>query len=107
MVNDAEIWFVILVVGGGTFLLRFSFLGAIGDRPMPVWVLRVLRYTAVAVLPALAAPLVIWPVATGGQTDPARLAAGVTTLLIGVTTRNILAAIIGGAAVLSLGLYLS
>ena len=82
-------------------------LGEIGDRPLPPLLLRMLRYTPVAVLPALAAPLVLWPAATEGQTDPARLAAAIATVVVGVITRSALAAILAGAAMLSLGLYLS
>ena len=63
------IWGVILALGAGTFLIRFSFLGLIGRKPMPEWVLRHLRYTAVAVLPGLVAPLVLWPAATGGEPE--------------------------------------
>ena len=105
--SNAEIWFTILTLGAGTFLLRYSFLGAIGSRPMPQWFLRMLRYTAVAVLPALAAPLVVWPAATHGQTDPVRLAAATATLIAGLATRNTLAAIVAGAATLMIGFYLS
>ena len=105
--SNAEIWFTILTLGAGTFLLRYSFLGAIGSRPMPEWFLRMLRYTAVAVLPALAAPLVVWPAATHGQTDPVRLAAAAATLIAGFATRNTLAAILAGAATLMIGFYLS
>lgn len=105
--TNTEIWFTILTLGAGTFLLRYSFLGAIGSRPMPEWFLRMLRYTAVAVLPALAAPLVVWPAATHGQTDPVRLAAAAATLIAGFATRNTLAAILAGAATLMIGFYLS
>lgn len=105
--SNAEIWFTILTLGAGTFLLRYSFLGAIGSRPMPQWFLRMLRYTAVAVLPALAAPLVVWPAATHGHTDPVRLAAAAATLIAGFATRNTLAAIVAGAATLMIGFYLS
>ncbi|MEO1705583.1 MAG: AzlD domain-containing protein, partial [Pseudomonadota bacterium] len=70
-----EIWVIIIGLGVGSFALRFSFLGLIGERAMPPWVLRHLRYTAVAVLPGLVAPAVIWPAATGGMLDPARLSA--------------------------------
>lgn len=105
--SNAEIWFTILALGAGTLLLRYSFLGAIGSRPMPEWFLRMLRYTAVAVLPALAAPLVVWPAATHGQTDPVRLAAAAATVIAGATTRNTLAAILAGAATLMIGFYLS
>ena len=105
--STLEIWLVIVLVGAGTFFMRYSFLGAIGNRPMPEWLLRLLRYTPVAVLPALATPMVLWPAATGGQPDPARLAAAAATVVVGVISRSALAAILAGAATLSLGLYLS
>lgn len=101
-----EIWAVIVGLAVGTFLTRFSFLGLIGDRKLPPWVLRHLRYTPVAVLPALIAPLVLWPAATDGQTDPARLLAALTTLAVGLWTRNVILSILSGAAVLYGGLYL-
>ena len=65
--STAEIWTIIGIMGIGTFLIRFSFLGLIGDRPMPAFVLRLLRYTPVAVLPGMVAPLVLWPGATMGS----------------------------------------
>ncbi|EBA12054.1 AzlD domain-containing protein [Roseobacter sp. CCS2] len=95
-----EIWMIIVIMGMGTFLIRFSFLGLIGDRQMPTFVLRLLRYTPVAVLPGMVAPLVIWPMATDGQFDPIRLLAALATVLIGVWTRNVLWAILGGALTL-------
>lgn len=95
--TTAEIWIVIAGLGIGTFLIRFSFLGMVGDRPLPAWLLRLLRYTPVAVLPGLVAPLVLWPQATGGEPDPARLTAAAATLAFGFLTRNTLVAIIGGA----------
>ncbi len=100
------IWLIILALGIGTFFLRYSFLGLVGNRPLPEWALRYLRYTAVAVLPGLVAPLVLWPAATGGSPDPARLIAAGATLAVGVITRNTLAAIVGGLAALYLGLWL-
>ncbi len=93
-------WTVILGLGIGTFLIRFSFLGVIGRRAMPEWVLRHLRYTAVAVLPGLVAPLAIWPQATGGEPDAARLLAAAATVAAGLWTRSVLGAMAAGAAVL-------
>ncbi len=98
--SGVEVWTVIIVLGLGTFLIRLSFLGLIGRRRMPDWVLRHLRYTAVGVLPGLVAPLVLWPAATGGQPEPARLAAGIATLAVGLWTKSVLAAMAAGAAVL-------
>lgn len=105
MSESTTIWVIIVAMGLGSFGLRFLFLGVIGDRELPEWVLRHLRYTAVAVLPGLVAPLVLWPAATEGQPDPARLAAAAVTLGVGFVTKNVLAAIFGGAATLFLGLY--
>lgn len=98
------VWGVIAALGFGTFLIRFSFLGLLGRRPLPGWVLRHLRYTAAAVLPGLVAPLVLWPPATGGVMDPARLLAGIATVAAGLWMRSVLWAMGAGALVLYLGL---
>ena len=107
MIDRGQFWLVVLVLGLATYALRFSFLGFLGNRALPGWLQRSLRYTAVAVLPALAAPLVVWPAATHGHTDPVRLAAAAATLIAGFATRNTLAAIVAGAATLMIGFYLS
>lgn len=98
--DQSTLWTVILGLAVGSFALRFAFIGLVGSRSMPVWLLRYLRYTAVAVLPALVAPLVIWPTATGGEPDAPRMAAAAVTLLVGLMTKNVLAAIFAGAATL-------
>lgn len=104
--DPLTVWTIILAMGLGSFGLRFVFLGLVGDRPLPDWVLRHLRYTAVAILPALIAPLVLWPDATGGEFDPPRLAAAAATVVIGFLTKNVFAAIGAGAGTLYLLLYL-
>ena len=55
-VDKTQLWTVMPVLAVGTYFLRFSFLGLLGSRPMPGWLIRGLRYTAVAVLPGLVAP---------------------------------------------------
>ena len=104
--SELTIWLVIVILGIGTFLIRWSFLGALGNRDMPAWVLRMLRYTPVAVLPALVAPLVVFPAATGGQPDPARMAAAAVTVAVGLWTRNMIVAIAAGAITLYGLLYM-
>lgn len=106
MIDKTQLWIIIAGLGLGSFALRFVFLGLIGDRALPPAVMRHLRYTAVSVLPALVMPLVVWPTATNGETDPVRLAAAAVTLAIATLLRNVLAAMIAGAAVLVLGAWL-
>ncbi|KIN77742.1 MULTISPECIES: AzlD domain-containing protein [Sulfitobacter] len=106
MIDKTTLWIVIIALGIGSFFLRFVFTGLVGSRAMPDWLLRHLRYTAVAILPALVAPQVIWPQATGGETEPARLAAACVTLLVGLLSKNVIAAILSGAFTLYGLLYL-
>lgn len=98
--TDLEIWGIIIVLGFGTFLIRFSFLGLLGGRDLPPWLLRHLRYTAVGVMPALIAPLILWPQATGSSPDPARMGAAAVALAVGVTTKNVILSIFSGMATL-------
>lgn len=100
--SNLEIWTIIIILGIGTFLIRFSFLGAFGRISLPPLALRLLRYTPVAILPGLVAPLVLWPEAAGGETDPARLMAALVALVFGIVFKNMFAAIAAGAATLIL-----
>ncbi|ROU02554.1 AzlD domain-containing protein [Histidinibacterium lentulum] len=104
--SDAQIWALIGCMAVGTFLIRFSFLGLVGDRPLPGWLLRLLRYTPVAVIPAIVAPLVAFPAATGGETDPVRLAAAVAALAVGAWRRDVILAVGAGALMLYGGLWI-
>lgn len=100
MTSDTELWIVIVALGIGSFGLRFAFLGLVGDRALPDWLLRHLRYTAVAILPALVAPLVVWPSATDGEPEPIRLTAAIATFAVGYLTKNVFLAMGTGAAIL-------
>lgn len=104
--SKLALWSVIIGLGAGSFALRFVFLGLVGDRSLPDWLLRHLRYTAVSVLPALIAPLVLWPPATGGEPDAPRLAAALVAIAVGYVTRSVLGSILSGAVVLYAGLAL-
>ena len=105
MSETARIWVVMVAVGIGTYFIRYSFLGLVGDRPLPEWLLRALRYVPVAVMPALVAPLVVWPAATEGNPDPARMLAALAALAVGAAMRSVMGAVFGGMAVLYLALW--
>ena len=104
--DSVTLWIVIIGMAVGSFALRFIFIGLVGSRAMPDWVLRHLRYTAVAMIPALVAPLVVWPTATGGEPDLPRLISAGVTLIVGLLTKNVIAAILSGAATLYALIYL-
>lgn len=106
MIDKGTLWLVIIGLGVGSYTMRFLFLGLIGGRALPEWVLRHLRYTAVAVLPGLVAPLVVWPEATGGNPDAPRMIAAIVTIVASLVTRNVVLSIILGALSLYGGLYL-
>lgn len=107
MVDIGDAWIVLIVLGIGSYTLRFSFLGLIGNRPLPSWLLRHLRYTAVAILPGLVAPLVLFPAATGGAFDLPRVLAALATVAVGLWRRDVLMGILAGAVTLYAGLWLT
>lgn len=84
MISDAAFWTLTAALGVGTFLIRFSFLGLLGGRQLPDWALLHLKYVGAAVFPALITPLLLWPDATGGQTDPIRLLAAAAAFAAGI-----------------------
>ena len=83
--DQASLWIVIIGLAVGSFALRFAFIGFMGGRPMPAWLMRHLRYTAVAIIPALVAPLVVWPSTTGGRDQPATSGCGGADLCCGLS----------------------
>ncbi|MGH1452440.1 MAG: AzlD domain-containing protein [Paracoccaceae bacterium] len=99
MISDSAFWALTLALGIGTFLIRFSFLGLLGGRQLPDWALLHLKYVGVAVFPALVAPLVLWPEATGGTPDAPRIIAAIAAFVAGMRV-NVVAAIITGMSVL-------
>lgn len=104
--DTQTLWIVIVGMAVGCYGLRFVFIGLVGSRVMPGWLMRHLRYTAVAMLPALVTPLVVWPAATGGAFDTPRFAAAAVTITAGYLTRNVVAGIALGAITLYGLLYL-
>jgi len=101
MISDkTTLWIVIIVLATGTYLIRFSFLGLIGGRTLPEWVLRHLRYVAVSVMPGLIAPLVVWPAANGGSPEPARLGAAFFAFAVGIWFKSVIGAVLGGMVAL-------
>jgi len=92
---------IILAIGIGTYLLRLSFVAAVGHRTMPDWAMVPLRFVAPAVLAALVAPAVLL---RDGSFDLApasnpRAVAAMIAVLIAWKTKNIAVVIIAGMSV--------
>lgn len=99
--SATQIWIVIAALGAGSYLIRFSFFGLLGPNALPPWVMAHLRYSAVAIIPGLVAPLVM----TGGTTGEnlLRLAAAAVALATGWWRKSTLVGILSGAAVMAVG----
>lgn len=102
MISDAAFWALTIALGLGTFAIRFSFLGLVGARRLPDWLLLHLKYVGAAVFPALVLPMILWPDATGGTFEPLRLVAALAALAAGIRF-SVLGAIIAGLGVFYLG----
>ncbi len=93
---------IVLVIGIGTFLIRLSFIGILGDRPVPPWAERPLQYVAPAVLAAIAAPAVMLTDGTvdlSPVTNP-RFLAAVLAALVTWRLKNVVWAIVVGMVAL-------
>lgn len=106
MIPDETFWLLTVLLGIGTFLIRFSFLGILGGRQLPGWLLLHLKYVGAAVFPALVTPLTLWPEATGGTLDPARIIAALAALVAGLKI-SLVAAILAGMGTLYLIQFLT
>lgn len=100
MSDNATIWVIIVALGLGTYAVRFSFLGLIGDRALPKIVERHLRYIGISMFPAIVAPLVAWPAATGGEFDMLRFLAALAAAIVGFWRKSVIAAVLAGFATL-------
>lgn len=98
-------WIVTLGLAMGTYILRACFLVFIDNEKLPQWLLRHLNYTAVAILPALIAPMVIFVKDGDLQNSRIRAIAACFALFIGIWRRSVLLSIIVGMGCLYLLVY--
>ena len=106
--TEFEIWLIITLMAMGTFAIRFSFLGLIGSKRIARLIERMLRFTPVAVLPGMVAPLVLWPTdATDGVTLIHLTASGAAVATAYITRKVVWGMLVGiclffGPAILTL-----
>ena len=102
MVDMNTYWPVALGIGGGTLLIRYSFILIMDKVTLPDLVHRMLRFIPASVLPALIVPAVFL-LRTGDTVAWAgweRTVSWLAAVIIAWKTRNIFATIAAGMAVL-------
>ena len=84
-------WVAVGIIGLGTYLTRLSFIGAFGEREMPGWMERPLRFVAPAVMGAIVLPAVVLPAGVIEFLPAAnpRFAAGVIAAAVAYKWRNV------------------
>jgi branched-subunit amino acid transport protein len=100
--STVTLWLVILVIGIGTFALRFSLI-ALSDRAdrLPESVQRALRFIPPAAFAAIAAPAFLVPAGSIDVTfGNLRLIAGLVASAVAWKTRSVLWTILSGMVVL-------
>lgn len=102
MIDRPSFWLVTLALGAATYAIRLSFLAWSQNRPFSERVKRLLEFVPVTVLPALIAPVIVFPSAADGGADPARIFAAAVALGVGIVTKSVIAVIVAGIASLML-----
>lgn len=99
--SSLQIWFIMAIASVGNLILRYSFIGLLkrSADEIPDLARRALRLIPAAVLAALVAPALTHP---GAVVDPwnERMLAGLVAALVAWRTKNVLATISVGMAVL-------
>ena len=95
--DSLTIWIVILAIGTGTFLLRFTMVALVGKVSLPEKLFDALQYLPPAIFAALVIPAIYRhdPLQFAPE-HPARLLAGLLAIVIAWKTRNMIATIVIG-----------
>jgi branched-subunit amino acid transport protein len=92
-----SLWLTILAMGVVTYLIRLSFIGALGRVSLPPLLTRALRYVPPAVLTAILVPELVLP---SGRLDlslgNARLLAGALAALVAWRSRSVIVTVLTG-----------
>lgn len=97
--SPAYVLSVIAGVAVATFLIRWSLIGAVGDRRLPRWLTGSLQYVPATVIPAVVAPRIFTNDQGAVVLDPAQVLPAAVALLAGVLTRSLVLGLVAGAVV--------
>jgi branched-subunit amino acid transport protein len=95
--SDYPVFWIVVLGGLGTYLIRVSFLFILGNRVVSPMISNVLRYIPPAAFAALVFPAILRPegVLEIGI-DNLRLLAALIALAIGLATRNVVWVLVSG-----------
>ena len=94
------VWLMMLGIGAGTFLIRFSFIWLLGQGQIRPGFQRVLRFVPAAVLSALIMPSFVFSQHAAYSPDVARILAGSVAAVIASRSGNVLLTISVGMGTL-------
>ena len=97
-IDAPTLWIIMMVIGAGTFLIRFSFIWLFGLGEVHPAVQRALRLVPPSVLSALVLPSIVFPQQAAFSMVSPRLWAGVIAALVAWRTKNVLYTIVSGMA---------
>jgi len=95
------LWLMMLVIGAVTYAIRLSCIGLLGQREMPMLLLKALRFVPITVLPAIIMPVLLLrnnTLALSFQNP--RWLAGILAAIVAWRTRNVLLTIAVGMVAL-------
>ena len=94
--DTSTLWPVILGIGAGTFLIRFSFIWLLGRKKVDINLQRLLQFVPPAVLSALIMPSFVFPQQAAFSYGNYRMWAGMFAALVAWRTKNVLLTIASG-----------
>ena len=95
------LWLMLLVIGLVTYAIRLSCIGLLGQRDMPAFLLKALRFVPLTVLPAIILPqLFLRNNALVLSIQNPRWIAGIVAGIVAWRTRNVLLTIAVGMVTL-------
>ncbi len=98
--DDVQLWGMMMVIGMGTFMLRFSFIWLFGRGKVRPEIEQMLKFVPPSVLAALALPAFIFSSSAPFSFTNPRLLAGLVAAMVAWRSRNVLLTIVIGMAAL-------
>jgi len=98
--DATSLWLLMLVIGAGTFLIRFSFIWLLGRGEVSPELQRILRFIPPSVLSAMILPSFVLPHHTGFAMDNPRMWAGIVAAIVVWRTKSMILTSITGMSAL-------